>query len=281
MPFQNDKVGDVIAVLAIMRSKYRNESGDRMITKLRKDAVNSVAETELKSNRFINFISARESINDAFARRLQPDITDRKTFDELSGQWLRINSMRLKDILLKHSTNHSQRAEVNKFFADEKLPDDVYRNRKANAETVIKHEYDNILSKIVETERQTIINQRIGQQIIRKQLLSEYENKCAMCNIDHPDLLRASHIIPWSENIDTRLDIQNILLLCGLHDLAFEKGFIIINDDHTIKINTEEEGVKIILDSITLKKLLLPKSKIYIPKQEYLKIHRDKFKRSL
>ena len=152
------------------------------------------------------------------------------------------------------------------------------RNIKSNTETEIKNEYDNILSKIEETNRQTIINQRIGQQAIRKHLLSEYENKCSMCNVDHPDLLRVSHIIPWSENIDTRLDIQNTLLLCGLHDLTFEKGFVIIDDDYTIKINTEIKGVKQILASITSKKLLLPKSEIYFPKKEYLKIHRDKFR---
>ena len=98
-----------------------------------------------------------------------------------------------------------------------------YTIRKANIEIDLKHDYDHFLSSIEETERQAIISQRIGQQIIRKHLLSLYENKCAMCSIDHPDLLRVSHIIPWSENIDTRLNIQNTLLLCGLHDVAFKK----------------------------------------------------------
>ena len=155
--------------------------------------------------------------------------------------------------------------------------DNISKSIKSIAENKIKKDYDNILSKIDETERQTIINQRIGQQVIRKHLLYEYEHKCSMCNIDHPDLLRVSHIILWSENIDTRLDIQNTFLLCGLHDLAFEKGFVVIDDDYNIKINTEAKGVKQILSSITSKKLSLPKSEVYFPNKEYLKIHRDKF----
>lgn len=154
---------------------------------------------------------------------------------------------------------------------------DKHHKIKEDAKTVLKREYDNILAKIEQTEYQTIIDQRIGQQVIRKYLLSEYENRCAMCNIDHPNLLRVSHIIPWGENVDTRLDIQNTLLLCGLHDLAFEKGFVTINDDYTITINTDMAGVSQILQLITSKVLLLPKSDIYFPKHEYLKIHRDKF----
>ena len=151
-------------------------------------------------------------------------------------------------------------------------------NIRIDTKNVINQEYNNVLANIEQTERQTIINQRIGQQVIRKHLLSEYENRCAMCNIDHPDLLRVSHIIPWSEKIETRLDVQNTLLLCGLHDLAFEKGFITINDDYTIIINTGVKGVKITLESITSKRLLLPKSENYYPKHEYLMIHRDKFR---
>jgi len=151
-------------------------------------------------------------------------------------------------------------------------------NIKTDTKNVINQEYSKELENIEQTERETVINQRIGQQIIRKHLLVEYENKCAMCNIDHPDLLRVSHIIPWSENKETRLDVQNTLLLCGLHDLAFEKGFITIKDDYTITINTEVKGVKTILRSITSKVLLLPKSKSYYPKHEYLKVHQDKFR---
>ena len=151
-------------------------------------------------------------------------------------------------------------------------------NIKTDTKNVINQEYSKELGNIEQTERETIINQRIGQQIIRKHLLVEYENKCAMCNIDHADLLRVSHIIPWSENKETRLDVQNTLLLCGLHDLAFEKGFITIKDDYTIIINTEVKGVKTILESITSKVLLLPKSKSYYPKHEYLKVHQDKFR---
>lgn len=152
---------------------------------------------------------------------------------------------------------------------------DSYTRTDIKAE--IRQEFDKALNKISKTECQIIIDQRIGQQILRKYALSEYGHKCAMCNVDHPGLLRVSHIMPWSENIQARLDIQNILLLCGLHDLAFELGIITVEDDFTIKLNISGES-RAILDSITSKTLSLPKSESSFPRQEYLKNHRDKFK---
>ena len=123
MPFRNDKVTDVIAVLALIRREYRRESNDRMFPALRIDAVKSIAKTELQLKRFKNYDSAQKSIHDACARRLKPDVADIAAFDRLAGQWLSDHSMRLKDILLKHASGVSQRTNVNDFFGDKTLSD--------------------------------------------------------------------------------------------------------------------------------------------------------------
>jgi hypothetical protein len=114
MSCRNDKVSDVLVVLGVMRGdvheNYRNS------TERRKDAVNTVAESELLAGRYKNFYSARTTIHDACARRLKPDIQNIRDFDELTDQWLRENSMKLRDILLIHSKSQSQCMEIDAFF---------------------------------------------------------------------------------------------------------------------------------------------------------------------
>jgi hypothetical protein len=119
MSSRNDKVSDVLAVLAIMRTGFNRATAyhNRNSTELRKDAVNDIAENELRAKRFLNLISAKNTIHDACARRLKPDVACISHFDELADQWLKKNSTTLKDILVKHSENSSQRAVVIDFFA--------------------------------------------------------------------------------------------------------------------------------------------------------------------
>ena len=118
MPYRNDKVSDVMAVLKVMRRKFKTTTGFCDITELRKETVKDFAETEYKKGRFEHQLSAKNTIHDACARRLKPDIGNIRDFDRLTEQWLRQNSMQLKDILLKHSKSPSQRDEVTEFFEE-------------------------------------------------------------------------------------------------------------------------------------------------------------------
>jgi len=124
--------------------------------------------------------------------------------------------------------------------------------------------------EIKDTERKIIISQRIGQNILREELLKLYENKCAMCNVDAVEVLRASHIVPWSEDESIRLDSTNAILLCGLHDLAFDKGLITVNNDFSISLPNKPKGLRNVLNKFTQDKLRLPVSEEYYPKTEYL-----------
>jgi hypothetical protein len=50
--------------------------------------------------------------------------------------------------------------------------------------------------------------------------------------ITDPALLRASHIVPWSDcNDDQRLDVHNGLLLSALWDATFDQGLVSFADD--------------------------------------------------
>ncbi|MGM0582958.1 MAG: HNH endonuclease [Bacteroidota bacterium] len=70
------------------------------------------------------------------------------------------------------------------------------------------------------------IKTRVNQKVFREIVLNNYTTKCAITGIDIPDLLNASHIIPWSKNKNERLNPSNGICLSKLYDAAFDKGLI-------------------------------------------------------
>ena len=86
------------------------------------------------------------------------------------------------------------------------------------------------------TEAERLVVQRIGQDIFRAALLTYWHGRCPLTGITDPDLLRASHIKPWSacETDAERLDVHNGLLLSALWDAAFDKGLVTFADDGTL-----------------------------------------------
>ncbi|MCW2473975.1 MULTISPECIES: HNH endonuclease [unclassified Symbiopectobacterium] len=79
-------------------------------------------------------------------------------------------------------------------------------------------------------EKTTIIKARVGQQLFRKRVLDAYENRCCLTGLEEPMLLVASHIRPWNNAVEHRLDPSNGLCLSSLHDKAFDRGLITFND---------------------------------------------------
>ncbi len=81
------------------------------------------------------------------------------------------------------------------------------------------------------TEAERLVVQRIGQQVFRDALLEYWGGRCPLTGITDTALLRASHIVPWSEcNDELRLDVHNGLLLSALWDAAFDTGLVSFSD---------------------------------------------------
>jgi hypothetical protein len=78
------------------------------------------------------------------------------------------------------------------------------------------------------TEAERLVIQRVGQDIFRQALMKYWNGRCPLTGISDPALLRASHIVPWSEcETDAeRLDVHNGLLLSALWDAAFDAGLV-------------------------------------------------------
>lgn len=84
-----------------------------------------------------------------------------------------------------------------------------------------------------------IIQRRKSQNLFRKAVLSAYDNQCCITGIADPRFLVASHIKPWSEDVDNRLNPRNGLCLSTFFDRAFDIGLITFSDDFALILSSE------------------------------------------
>jgi hypothetical protein len=90
------------------------------------------------------------------------------------------------------------------------------------------------------TEAERMVLQRIGQDVFRQALIKYWNGRCPLTGITDPALLRASHIVPWSESETDalRLDVHNGLLLSALWDAAFDAGLVSFDDHGQVLLST-------------------------------------------
>lgn len=146
----------------------------------------------------------------------------------------------------------------------------------------IETKFDEILFDLKDLKGETKLREvktRVNQNVFRQIVVANYSNKCAITGIDLPELLFASHIVPWSKNEDERLNPENGICLSALYDKAFDKGLIAINEKYQILIS----------DKLKKKKgadyygkyfapiennILIPPQR-YFPKKEFIQYHLD------
>lgn len=130
-------------------------------------------------------------------------------------------------------------------------------------------------------EREAVIRQRVNQSAFRSMILSNYEGRCAITGINIPELLIASHIIPWSESTPQQsLSPENGICLSALYDKAFDKGLITVSpDDYKIRLSSAllEYETQNYFDAhfrnIAGQQLIMPIE--HAPNRDYLAYHRD------
>ncbi len=122
-----------------------------------------------------------------------------------------------------------------------------------------------------------LINQRKKQYLFRRVVLSGYGEKCCMSGLSEPQLLVASHIVPWSKDKENRLNPSNGLCLSAIHDRAFDKGLITISSDFRVIVSRKlrQKSGDFLRDAILSlhhKQIALPDR--FQPKAEFLDWHR-------
>ena len=129
------------------------------------------------------------------------------------------------------------------------------------------------------TEVERTVRARRVQSFFRSAVLTTYESKCAISGITDPELLTASHIIPWSHSVERRADPRNGLCLNALFDRAFDRGFISLDDDLRVIVarrltkDLTDARLKCSLDQIDGTMIEIPKR--FPPDLEAIRFHRS------
>lgn len=88
------------------------------------------------------------------------------------------------------------------------------------------------------TESIRSVRVRNVQSFFRAAIVAAYDGMCAITGIAVPELLTASHIIPWSISEQRRADPTNGICLNALHDRAFDRGLLTIDEKWNIVVAT-------------------------------------------
>ena len=130
------------------------------------------------------------------------------------------------------------------------------------------------------TESSATVKIRRGQHFFRQTILRAYDIKCCISGINIPRLLVASHIKPWRDFPDQRLDARNGLCLSSLHDAAFDSGLITLDEQHRVVLSRRlrdyfaEPAVGQNFAPYEGKPIRLP-SKLSEPDQGFIAYHRQ------
>lgn len=87
------------------------------------------------------------------------------------------------------------------------------------------------------TETTREVKVRRVQRFFRQTVLESYNNRCAISGLAIPELLVASHIIPWSEDESRRADPTNGIALNALYDKAFDRHLISFDADFRLVLS--------------------------------------------
>ena len=85
--------------------------------------------------------------------------------------------------------------------------------------------------------REALIRARVNQGFFRAAVLAAYGARCCITGLPVPELLNASHIVPWALDIKNRTNPRNGLCLNVIHDRAFDCGLLTVADDFTVKLS--------------------------------------------
>lgn len=131
------------------------------------------------------------------------------------------------------------------------------------------------------TEAERVVRVRLGQQFFRRMIITSYAHKCCVCEMPITELLVASHIVPWRDAENLRVNPYNGLCLCAVHDKGFDRGLFTLDEGYevvigpAIKEHYSNEAVQRMFRHYAGKTIAMPDK--FRPEQQFLEIHRNKY----
>jgi putative restriction endonuclease len=142
---------------------------------------------------------------------------------------------------------------------------------------------DQLLSVHQRRYAERVTRVRLHQPEFRGRVMVAYERKCTICDLQHPALLDAAHIIPDGEPLGAPV-VENGLSLCKIHHAAYDQEFLGIDPDHQVHINqamlVEKDGpmLKHGLQEMHGRTITLPKLAVQRPDRERLALRFERFR---
>jgi putative restriction endonuclease len=127
--------------------------------------------------------------------------------------------------------------------------------------------------------REAIVRTRMNQGFFRAAVLAAYGAKCCITGLSVPQLLTASHIVPWSVDIKNRTNPRNGLCLNAIHDRAFDCGLLTVTPDLTVKLspklrrNSTDNAAREFVHKYQGVSISLPRR--FTPDMEFIRYHNE------
>jgi len=126
-------------------------------------------------------------------------------------------------------------------------------------------------------EKEQLVRVRVNQNFFRETVLASYGYKCCLTGLDVPELLNASHIVPWAKDKNNRLNPRNGVCLNALHDRAFDRGLVTITEQYCMKVSNKLKAGSGPATTFLLKydgaKIMEPDK--FLPEKRFLKYHNE------
>lgn len=86
-------------------------------------------------------------------------------------------------------------------------------------------------------EREALVRLRVNQGFFRQRVISAFKFRCCVTGLPIRALLVASHIVPWADDPAHRLNPRNGLCLNALHDRAFDRGLMFVDEGLRVRFS--------------------------------------------
>jgi putative restriction endonuclease len=185
--------------------------------------------------------------------------------------------------LNRKGADHTSRLDQevwNEFFADWDAM--AYESERLSSQvqgTKIELPDDETMLPLEGKTREAIVMARVNQSFFRKMILASYDGACCITGLAVPELLVASHIVPWSKDPENRMNPRNGLCLNALHDKAFDMGLITINEEFRVVVSSvlsslpRPESHHELISKYAGSRMALPQK--FLPDQALLDFHRQ------
>ena len=92
------------------------------------------------------------------------------------------------------------------------------------------------MSELERRYAEQITRARLHQAMFRGMVIRAYEVRCAVCRLQHGDLLDAAHITADSEETGLAV-VTNGMSLCKIHHAAYDRNLLGISPEYRVEIN--------------------------------------------